>query len=155
LSVVGVKSIDDLVGRTVNASVAHFTTMSSGLAYFEKYPSSALPYLRKAFDERSDEEPVIIALLLSAEETDDWDTQRTVLQKLQQRPAQLSKFQNPLTYNAMGLAAINQAVTDARYSDFARARFDDGLRVREADDSYANWYLHFNRWRLFLLTGDG
>src|SRR5262249_35839132 len=57
-------------------------------------------------------------------------------------------------YNLIGVAALNLVFSVPDFTADARHAFDQGLRIVTPDNLNAIWYLHFNRWRLFLVTGD-
>jgi hypothetical protein len=100
-------------------------------------------------------EPIVAALLYASDKADDWDAGKTVLDKLESNLSKSASFKDPITYNLVGVAALNTALSDPKYYAIARTAFDRGLRNVTPENAYANWYLHFNRWRLFLATENG
>jgi len=150
----GFKSFDNFVHSEVDKRFSFYSDLSAGLAYHDKYPASAIPYLMRCFDERPFEEPIVASLLFASDEADMWDTGQIVLDRLGRDPTKSSTFRDPITYNLIGLAALNLGFTDPSRYPYAHRSFDQGLRIVNPDNSYALWYLRFNLWRLLLATGD-
>ena len=77
-----------------------------------------------------------------------------VLDRLERDPGKATTFHDPITYNLIGVAALNLALSSPGYRSYAERAFDQGIRIVTPDNGYAVWYLHFNKWRLLLVNDD-
>lgn len=150
----GLKSFDSIVHSEIDRRFSFYSDLSNGLAYHDKFPASAIPYLQRCFEERPFEEPVVAALLLASDNADNWDAGQIVLDRLARDPTKATTFRDPITYNLIGVAALNLALARPEYRSYAERSFEQGMRIVTPDNLYAIWYLHFNKWRLLFANQD-
>jgi hypothetical protein len=153
LSWLGYKSLDASIHAAVEKRFAFYSDLSSGLAYMDKEPDFAIPFLMRCFSEEPFEEPIIISLLYSSDSAVEWDVGQTVLERLNRDPIKLESFRNPMTYNNIAMAALNSAVGTPSFLEDAHRALDMGLRIAPPGNE-ALWYLRVNYWRYYMAMKD-
>jgi hypothetical protein len=150
----GYSSFDKFLREQVNQRLSYSATLAYGLSWIEKNPRVAVPYLRRCFEERPVDEPLVNSLLYTLDKADDWENTRAVMGKLRKEHLyKLLTFSDALTYNSIGVAELNLGFADKEHFEFAREAFETGLK-KPSTDKDVPWYLYTNLWRYYLAIDD-
>lgn len=150
----GIQSVDKFLRDQVDKRLAYTEDFGYGASLADKHPTFAIGYLLRCFAVRPFDEPLLITLLSAADNADDWDTMRIVIEELNKHPLKTASFSNGWTYNNIGNAELDLGITDPTYFARARKALENGVQITSADKPKVLWYLHMNLWRYYLAVDD-
>ncbi len=150
----GFRSLDQFLHAQVEKRLAFSANVAYGLALADRHPGFAVKYLLPCFKERPFDEPLVISLLIAADNADDWGTSRTAMEILRRPDSKIDSFSNSLTYNSIGLAELNLGFEDRLHFARAQEALEKGIKSAPIENTDVLWYLHTNLWRYYLATGD-
>jgi hypothetical protein len=154
LGYLGFTSVDKFLREQVDKRFAYSEDLGYGLSLADKHATFAIPHLLRCFQERPFDEPLVITLLSAADNADDWDTMRTVMQELRKHPIKVNSFSDALTYNNIGIAELNLGFEEPSHFTRSREAFERGIQIASGNKPQVLWYLHTNLWRYYLATND-
>jgi hypothetical protein len=122
-----------------------------------RHPQAAVPYLMQCLDGHEYDEAVLGTLINALDQSDDWDGEKFVVDRVLAHRDRMNKFSEASTWidlAAAGMAVGLLAPSEPKYVDLAKHSLEQAkAKVLQWDTSNQR-YIAINSWLLAILTND-